>query len=110
MKFYIMKDGVTFQGPYKTWIAAASEITVCEKSGHINLSVQAFEYATINRQFKTESGKRLVLSKIAKLHCYHTECAPEDATEAWCKTQQTCCAKCHEPLYKKSGLVQVITP
>ena len=109
MKFYIMKNTVEkFQGPYKTWIAAVNAIAGCEKSAHINLSVHGFVLNPINRQFKIESGKRMVLSKISKLHCYHIECAPDNAIETWCRAQQTYCAKCHKPLYKKTVLAEAM--
>ena len=101
MQFYIMKDNNKFQGQYKTQAAAESGIAMCEKYSHSGLTIKCFKPPIVaKRQFKTENGKRFVLSKVSKLHVYHIECAPSDAVESWCKTEKSCCAKCHEPLYK----------
>jgi hypothetical protein len=55
------------------------------------------------REFKKVDGKRLVKAIRAMNHMYHPECAPEEAggVEVWAITNHSCCAKCHEALYKE---------
>ncbi len=54
------------------------------------------------REFKIENGKRFVLATYFRLHTYHPECAPEGALIDWYRSSGYYCAKCGEPLYKKS--------
>jgi len=63
----------------------------------------------MKRQFKTDdNGERRVLSASDGWHMYHLECRPNDVVtlEKWASTRQSCCHKCHGPLFKNPVEVQ----